>query len=214
MSTQIIVAAAGRECDTDTGSATNGDAQPTEELADPARGSEAAEDRPADGPHQPRSGATRVNWQLASAISIMAVALVTAYFKWAYSKAYAADEARSATVQTAATSTIAMLSYNPDTVEQDLRAAGALMTGGFKDSYESLTRDVVIPGAKQKRIAAAATVAGAASVSADEKHAVVMLFVNQTTTVGNDPPTDSASTVRVTLEKVEGRWLVAQFDPV
>jgi Mce-associated membrane protein len=77
-----------------------------------------------------------------------------------------------------------------------------------------LTHDVVIPGAKQKQISAAAAVAAAASVSADPRHAVVLVFVDQTTTVGADKPSDSASSVRVTLDKVDGKWLMSGFDPV
>jgi Mce-associated membrane protein len=61
----------------------------------------------------------------------------------------------------------------------------------------SLIDDVVIPGAKQKQISAVATVPAAGAVSATEDHAVVLLFVDQTVNVGNDPPTDTASAVPV-----------------
>lgn len=73
---------------------------------------------------------------------------------------------------------------------------------------------MVIPGAKEKNIAAVASVPAAASVSASPTEAVALLFVNQTVTVGQDPPTDTASSVRVTLEKVDDRWLISEFDPV
>ena len=39
-------------------------------------------------------------------------------------------------------------------------------------------------------------------------------LVNQTATVDKSPPTDSASCVRVTLDRVDGRWLISGFDPV
>ena len=51
-------------------------------------------------------------------------------------------------------------------------------------------------------------------MSASADHAEVLVFVNQTITVGNDPPTDTPSSVRVTLDKIGGRWLISQFDPV
>jgi len=117
-------------------------------------------------------------------------------------------------VQAARDSTIALLSYTPDTVEEQLGAARELLTGEFRDSYTSLTNDVVIPGAKEKQISALASVPAAASVSVEPDKAVVLLFVNQTVTVGSDPPTDTASSVRVTLEKHDDRWLISQFDPV
>lgn len=111
-------------------------------------------------------------------------------------------------------STIQMLSYKPDTVEQQLNGARDLLTGEFRDSYTSLINDVVIPGAKQQQISAVASVPAAASVSADPTHAVVLVFVNQTVVVGQDPPSDTASSVRVTMEKVDGRWLISEFEPV
>jgi Mce-associated membrane protein len=130
------------------------------------------------------------------------------------SSARDADAARAQSVQAAVDSTVAMLSYRPDTVEKNLAAARDRMTGAFRDSYTSLTHDVVIPGAKQRQISAVATVPAAASVTATATHAVVLVFVNQSTTIGNDPPTDTASTVKVTLDKVGDRWLISQFDPV
>jgi Mce-associated membrane protein len=117
-------------------------------------------------------------------------------------------------MQAAKDSTIALLSYKPETVEQQLGAARDLLTGDFRDSYTSLTHDVVIPGAKQKQISAVATVPAVASVSANPNRAVVLVFVNQTVIVGQDAPTDTASSVRVTLDKVGDRWLISKFDPV
>jgi Mce-associated membrane protein len=124
------------------------------------------------------------------------------------------EVARIESVQAAKDSAVKMLSYNPDTVEQQLNDARSLMTGEFRDQYTSLINDVVIPGAKEKRISAVASVPAAASVSADPNHAVVLVFVNQTVVVGQDAPTDTASSVRVTLEKIGDHWLIAKFDPV
>ncbi|HZN82982.1 MAG TPA: hypothetical protein VFC01_25385, partial [Mycobacterium sp.] len=88
-----------------------------------------------------------------------------------------------------------------------------LLTGTFRDSYTSLTTDVVIPGSQQKKISATATVPAASSMSASEKHAVVLVFVDQTVIVGNDAPSGTASAVQVTLDKVDNRWLISGFDP-
>jgi Mce-associated membrane protein len=32
--------------------------------------------------------------------------------------------------------------------------------------------------------------------------------------MGNSAPTNTASSVRMTLDKTNGKWLVSQFDPV
>lgn len=122
--------------------------------------------------------------------------------------------ARDQSMQAAKDSTIALLSYKPDTVEQQLTAARDRLTGEFRNQYTDLTNNVVIPGAKEKQISAVASVPAAASVSADPGHAVVLLFVNQTVTVGNGVPTDTASSVRITLDKSGDRWLISQFEPV
>lgn len=161
----------------------------------------------------------RIDWSRVLAFGLLpAVALLiasaAAFLKWEDSSSRANDTARIESVQAARDSTIALLSYRPDTVEKDLGVARERLTGNFRDSYTSLTHDVVIPGAKQKQVSAVATVPAASSVSANGTHAVVMVFVNQTVVIGQDAPTDTTSTVRVTLDKVDGRWLISQFEPI
>ncbi|MCV7219294.1 hypothetical protein H7J51_28965 [Mycobacterium crocinum] len=142
------------------------------------------------------------------------LALGAGYFKYQEATADDADRARAQTAQIATEATVAMLSYAPDTATAKLKAAREGLTGPFRDSYTSLTDDVVIPGAQQKRISATAKVTGAASVSASENHAVVLVFVDQTTVVGNDAPTDTDSVVRVTLDRIGNRWLISGFEPI
>ena len=144
----------------------------------------------------------------------VAIASAAGYLKWEDASGRAADKARIESTLAAKDAAVAMLSYRPDTVDKDLGAARDRLTGNFKDSYSALTRDVVIPGAKQRNISAVAAVPAVSSVSASASHAVAMVFVNQTTIIGNDPPTDSTSVVRMTLQKVNGHWLVSQFDPI
>lgn len=160
-----------------------------------------------------------VNWRRVLAYGILPglvliLALAAAFLKYVDSSVRVDDEVRAETLQAAKDSTIALLSYTPDKVDQQLGNARSLLTGDFRDSYTTLTNDVVIPGAKQKQISAVATVPAAASVSAEPNRAVVLVFVNQTVVVGSDAPTDTASSVRVTLDRVGGRWLVSGFDPV
>jgi Mce-associated membrane protein len=168
---------------------------------------------------EPKKPKRSIQWTRVFAFGVLpAVALLLAlgagYLKWMDNSVRNSETARIESVQTAKDSTIALLSYKPDTVEQQLGAARDLLTGDFRDSYTSLTNDVVIPGAKQKQISAVATVPAVASVSAKPNQAVVLVFVNQTVIVGKDAPTDTASSVRVTLDKVGDRWLIAKFDPV
>jgi Mce-associated membrane protein len=145
---------------------------------------------------------------------VMSLTLGAAYLKWRDESIRATQAAAEQSVRTATDTTIAVLSYRPDTVDRDLTAARDRLTGPFADQYSQLVHDVVAPGAKQKHIAAQATVPAAASVSATDNHAVVLVFVNQTVNVGTDPPSSTASSVRVTLDKVDDRWLISAFDPI
>lgn len=144
----------------------------------------------------------------------LVLALGAGFLKWQDNSVRDGDAASAESVQVAKDSTIALLSYQPDTVEQQLSDARSLLTGEFQGAYTDLTTNVVIPGAKEKQISAVATVPAAASVSAEPNRAVVLVFVNQTVVVGADAPTDTASSVRVTLDKVGDRWLISGFDPV
>ncbi|VBA46418.1 hypothetical protein LAUMK13_05663 [Mycobacterium innocens] len=145
---------------------------------------------------------------------VLLLAAAGGYLKWQSSSIRASQTGSVESVVAAKDGTVAILSYQPDTADKDLGAARDRLTGTFKDSYTQLTHDVVIPGAKQRHISAVATVPAAASVSATSSHAVVLVFVNQTVVVDTDPPSASASSVRVTLDKVDGRWLISGFDPV
>lgn len=168
---------------------------------------------------QPTPTTRRFSWSRAFAYGVLpglALLLTAAagFAKYQDDSARQTQVIRVESVRTAVDGTIALLSYQPETVQNELEAAKQRLTGTFLDAYSSLTRDVVIPGAQQKKISAVATVPAAASVSASSNRAVVLLFVNQTVVVGQDPPTNTASSVRVTLEKVGDRWLISQFEPV
>jgi Mce-associated membrane protein len=161
----------------------------------------------------------RFHWTRAVSYGLLpALALLLApaagYLKWQDASARDSQAAGADAVRAATDGTIALLSYKPETVEKDLEAARTQMTGTFLNAYTSLTHDVVIPGAKQKQVSAVATVPAAASVRATADHAVVLLCVNQAVVVGQDASTTTASSVRVSLDKIGGRWLISQFDPV
>ncbi len=161
----------------------------------------------------------KINWRRAFVYGFLpaltlVLAITAGVWKWLDTSRRDTQIARIESAQAARESTIAMLSYQPDTVEKDLTGVQTRLNGSFRDAYAKLIRDVVIPGSKQKRISAIANVVAAAPVSATPDHAVVLVFVDQTSSVGNDPPTDTASSVRVTLDKVGERWLISDFTPV
>jgi Mce-associated membrane protein len=145
---------------------------------------------------------------------VLVLSVAAAWLKWHDASARVSQTASIESVAAAKDSAVAMLSYQPESVEKDLGAAQGRLTGSFKTSYAQLIHDVVIPGAKQRHISAVATIPAAAPVTANPKHAVVLLFVDQTVIIGTDAPTDTASTVRVSLDKVGNRWLISSFEPI
>jgi Mce-associated membrane protein len=198
----------------DASSATETEDSPTSEDAssDDAETEDAKDRKP-----PPRK--RRIKWSRVVAFGVLPVlalllAAAAGFVKWQDSDARMSFVASIESVAAAKESTAALLSYQPDGVEKDLGAARDRLTGRFKETYTQLIHDVVIPGAKKDHIAAVATVPAAASVSATPQHAVVLVFVDQTVTVGNDAPTETSSTVRVTLDKSGGRWLISSFDPI
>ncbi len=136
------------------------------------------------GPCGVRSTVARaVVFGLLPAIALL-LACGIAWLKWWEGGNRAAEAAGAEWVKAATDSTIALLPYQPGTVDKELVSGRDRLTGAFRDSYTSLTNDVVIPGAKQKHISAVATVPAAAAVSTTKNHAVVLVMVNQTTVVG------------------------------
>jgi Mce-associated membrane protein len=194
----------------------------TDDPEDVAESGDERSDEPdGEDPEQaePPAGKRGIRWSRVVAFGVLPVlALVIAaasgFLDWRGAWIRGSGVARAESLSAAKDSTVAILSYQPDSVERDLGAARDRLTGKFKDSYTQLVHDVVIPGAKKDHISAVATVPAAASVSADPNHAVALVFVNQTVTVGNDAPTGTSSTVRVTLDKNGDRWLISAFDPI
>jgi Mce-associated membrane protein len=123
-------------------------------------------------------------------------------------------EARQIVLDTVNSAVLKMLSYTPENVETTLNEAKAMLASPFRESYGELIQNTVIPGAKEKKITATCHVAGAAVESLTQDKASLLVFVNQQVTVPPAEPTDTASSVRVGMKKINGDWLIDAFDPV
>ncbi|MDJ0420086.1 RDD family protein [Rhodococcus opacus] len=123
--------------------------------------------------------------------------------------------AHGSVTQVASDGAVALLSYKPDTVDQDLDAARGVLTGDFLETYTKLAKDVVAPTAKDKQVTMQASAAGSAveSVSADQ--ASVLVYINQSTTTASSPETtQSQNAIRVGLTRVDETWLISRFEPL
>ncbi len=125
------------------------------------------------------------------------------------------DQAMQGAVKAASDGTVALLSYSPESLDQDFAAAKSKLTGSFLSYYTQFTEQIVAPAAKQKAVKTQAAVVRAAASEMHPNSAVVLVFINQTTQSKDRPDASFInSAVRVTLQKVNGGWLISSFDPV
>jgi Mce-associated membrane protein len=164
--------------------------------------------------------ARRRHFKVAPMVLVLLLLLSGGLATWLYVNQYRPDEqtdaaAAQTAVDAARDGTVALLSYKPDTLNQDFAAAKSHLTGDFLNYYDQFTKQIVTPAAKEKALTTTAQVVGAAASEVQPNSAVVLLFVNQATTSKDRPdPAMASSSVLVSLTKVHGKWLITKFQPV
>jgi Mce-associated membrane protein len=190
--------------------------QPGDEAGEPT--STKLEPEKRKGPVRRVLGVLRAVWvPLLLALLLLASAGLTA---WLYFVEYRVDQqtdeaAANVAVKEASDGTVALLSYSPDTLDGDFAKAKTHLTGDFLNYYNQFTTQIVTPAAKQKQVKTSAVIVHAAVSELHPNSAVVLVFLNQST-MSKDNPDGSftASSVKVGLTKVDGKWLISSFDPV
>src|ERR1700761_740855 len=124
------------------------------------------------------------------------------------------DAAARRAIQEASDGAVATLSYSSESIDRDVARARSHLTGEFLAYYDKFTKNVVMPTVKEKHLTQTATVIRAAVSELHPHSAVVLVFLNETTT-SNDKrdPLKTPSSVRITLTKVSGSWLISKLDP-
>lgn len=180
-------------------------------------GDQPAEESPAEQPHAgPTVGAARWIAVALGGLLLLSAALTS----WLYFGVLRADQqlgpaAEQAVMAAAADGAVAVLTYAPKTIEQDFAAAESHLTGDFLAHYTDFTQKVVIPAVKEKEVQTVAAVVRKGVVSLHPSTAEVLIYLNQTTiSKANPDGSFSMSSVKVGLEKHDGRWLISSFDPV
>ena len=99
-------------------------------------------------------------------------------------------------------------------MDRDFARARSHLTGDFLAYYDKFTKDIVMPTVQKKHLAQTAAVVRAAVSELHPDSAVVLVFLNETTTSKDKPePLKTPSSVRITLTKVDGSWLISKLDP-
>lgn len=164
--------------------------------------------------------ARRRHLDFAPLVLVLLLMVSGALAAWLYVNQYRPDKQTDATaaqsaVAAARDGTVALLSYKPDTLNQDFAAAKSHLTGDFLNYYDQFTRQIVTPAATEKKLTTTAQVVGAAASELHPNSAVVLLFVNQATVSKDRPdPSLASSSVLVSLTKVHGQWLITKFQPI
>ncbi|MHA7649593.1 hypothetical protein ACX9NE_07505 [Mycobacterium sp. ML4] len=139
---------------------------------------------------------------------------------WLYVHYHQPDQRTSPSVARAALNaasdgTVALLSYSPDSLDKDFASARSHLSGDFLSYYDQFTQQIVAPAAKQKSLKTSAHVMRAAVQELHPDSAVVLVFVDQSTTSKDNPePSTAASSALVNLALVDGKWLITKFTPV
>ncbi|AGZ49875.1 hypothetical protein PJK45_11030 [Mycobacterium kansasii] len=162
----------------------------------------------------------KINLKPVPVILIVLILISGGITAWLYAKLYRPDQQVGPSVARAAVSaasdgTVALLSYSSDTLDKDIAAARSHLGGDFLDYYNQFTQQFVVPGAKQKALKTTAKVMRAAVSELHPGSAVVLVFVDQSTTTKDNPePTIKPSSVLVSVTQVGGKWLITKFNPV
>lgn len=127
--------------------------------------------------------------------------------------AQAANEAGDVAVSMAGSDAEHILSYDYRTLDTNFQQSVALTTGGFRTQYQQTTSQLVRPQALKEKVIVQASTRDAGLISASDNNAVVLVFVDRITTkAGQQKPTFNQDRVRMTMTKVNGKWLVSKLD--
>ncbi|HEY8454186.1 MAG TPA: hypothetical protein VIL34_01215 [Actinopolymorphaceae bacterium] len=184
-----------------------------EPAAEPTTDPEPASEPAAEPPAQP-TAARPLRWlPIALAVALAFALLVCAVLGYRVHAAREVERARAEGLQAAREAAKVFMAYDYRHLDRDFARAKRLLTGDFRAEYAKTTSRVVAPTATKTHAVVEADVRAASVISASPARVVTLLFVNQRTTSNrvSEPRTD-LNRVRITVVRVDGRWLVSDVD--
>jgi Mce-associated membrane protein len=185
--------------------------EPAAPLAPPAAADPPPASDPSATPAPGRAGWT-VSPLLLAVVAVLAVLAVaaTAYL-WSQPSEEAVSEATTGARNAAERAAVAVLSYDHETLEEDREAAHAVMTSGYRrEKYDPLFA-VIEDNAPRTGTAVDVDVVASsiARVDDDGERVQVLLFLDRpTTNKANRKPVVYQDQATVTMQRVDGKWLV------
>jgi Mce-associated membrane protein len=145
---------------------------------------------------------------------IAATGFATGYFYFVYRPDVQTDDAAThQVIKAASDGAVALLSYSPETLTRDFNDAKSRLTENYLHYYQQFAEKVVGVAAMRGQVTTTATVIKAAVSEMHPNPAVVLLFLKQKTTSKDKPdPVITSSSLKVELTKVNGSWLIENFE--
>jgi Mce-associated membrane protein len=162
-----------------------------------------------------RTGAARaalVGCAVIATVTAVAATLTVIQFSVQYSDV---SRARAQVVATAPASVVIVLTYQPDSMPDDIAAAKSKLTDPYLADYTRQANEVLMQTAVERKISLSTRVVATSVVSVKRSSATLLMTLSGTTTSPTTPaPVEVPSTVRVGMKKVGGQWLIAKMDPL
>jgi Mce-associated membrane protein len=163
-----------------------------------------------DEPAARRGRASRV--RRGAAVVLIATMAVTCWEAWLLIQQHQNADAAHQALPAATTFANALITVDANAVDKDFDDVLDGSTGGFKDLYNKSStelRQLIV----ENKAAAHGTVVDAAVESGTKDKVVVLLFIDQSVKNQATPdPQIDRSRVRMTMEKVNGRWLASKVE--
>jgi Mce-associated membrane protein len=153
---------------------------------------------------------------LLTTLLIAATGFAVGYFHSVYRPDLQTDDAaRHQVIKAASDGAVALLSYSPDTLPQDLNNAKSRVSDSYLPYYQQFAEKVVGISALRGQVTTRATVIKAAVSQMRPNSAVVLAFLRLKTTSKDKPdPVVTSSSLKVALTRVNGSWLIENFEAV
>ena len=183
---------------------------------------EESDEEEADSPapvERPRRGLPPMVRKFAPVVLVLLLLISGGVATWLYFEQYRPDQqtdagAAHAVMRAASDGTVAVLSYSFDSLDKDFANAKSHLTGDFLSYYSQFSQASLAPVAKQKSMKTTARVSEAAVSELHPDSAVVLVFVDQNTTIKDSPQTSLAVTsALVQMTRTNGNWKISGFTP-
>lgn len=118
-----------------------------------------------------------------------------------------------AAIEAASEGTVMLLSYSPEGLNHDFDSAKSRVTNDFRSYYQQFTEQIVAPATQRAQLRTTVRVVRAAVSELKPNSAVVLAFIEQSTSSKEKPePVKTSNSLRVMLKKIGGSWLIDKLD--